>query len=548
MKKLLTGLSFAVVLGAVGQDNAEDDKLLQNIQRELDKNLKYYKEQTLPISFLSYRIEDTETYNIYASSEYIERTRKSKERLLIVQMSVGTDKSENNTHKSKKSKNKPFITTVTNIVKLPLNDNAESIEQILRQETDRIYKDAVKKHTTIVKSGVADLEINDDYSDFPRKEYYEKPLSINSLNSDISQWEEKLKNYTRQFAKKKGIIESSVNVSFSIVRKYFVSSSGKSIVENTSTARLLLDTKTKDGSQTVSKSYSAMTLNDLPSDDKILADFNIKTPASRRAITKAQRKEQLLSQLDASIAVYLSTVQAKCAQTRQKLAKLEIYMAENKGKKSRDKNDPLEQILQQRITSLQKREKAYTKMENQASEFQSTLQSRESKNVAPSNKTENNWEQINENQENRTNGNALTASEREMISNLSEKSDKIQELQNTLEDKNNEKKNTATQKDKPTQNAIHVSDNQLKTTVQTPSVVQPVTIGYYIIFGSFKDKDNAERFYNDLKKQYPNLSIINDNDFYMIGIGPYTNKEKAFAEKPAGNSWIKKIGTDSSNR
>jgi len=90
MKKLFTIIVIiCLTLCAVGQNKAQEDKFLQTIKKELDRNMTNLQKQNPPVYLLSYRIEEVEKYAISASSGVIESSQKSKERVLTVQVRVG---------------------------------------------------------------------------------------------------------------------------------------------------------------------------------------------------------------------------------------------------------------------------------------------------------------------------------------------------------------------------------------------------------------------------------------------------------------------------
>ncbi|MCL2132058.1 MAG: metallopeptidase TldD-related protein [Lentimicrobiaceae bacterium] len=279
MKKLFTGLCILLTISAFGQNNAQEDQLLQTIQKELDRNMKQLKEQPVPAYLLSYRVEETERYSISASSGVIESSRKNKERILTVLVRVG-DKRMDNTREIRGGREYDFEGMAFSSVRLSLDDDSKSIVQALWRETEKAYKDAVKKYTKVKTSTSLSVDAedqSDDYSDIVPEQYYEKPLLFSDFNFNVPQWEQKLKNYTQVFAKEKDILEGSASVSFSVVRKYFVSSEGSSIVQNATAARLFLDAKIQadDGMKMpLYKSYFAFTFDKLPNDAAVMDEVN----------------------------------------------------------------------------------------------------------------------------------------------------------------------------------------------------------------------------------------------------------------------------------
>ena len=542
MKSVLTGICFVLILNLFGQNNAQEDPLLQTIQKELDKNMKYFKEQRIPAYFLSYRIENTESNSIAASSGIIETPRRNEERLLTVQMRIGNMR-------------KDIFISVSNTTWLSLNSDFKSIAYVLRQETERAYNDAVKKYkkakTGVFATSEAESRI-DDYFAVP-KQYHEKPMTCSDLNFDVPQWEEKLKNYTQEFASRKGSLESSAMVSCSTVRRYFVSSSGESIMQNSSTSRLVLNAEsvTDDGMKTtLYKSYLASTPDELPDDNVIMVDLSIKKTNPTHHQPKLggakERKEQILTQLDATISLFLSTVQIKREQTLQQLEKLgislEAHQSKKKNGKTKTEDKQMEQSMQRRIAYLEKKGKSYNRMEHEAVEFQNIVQSQlpggDSLLTAAMDR------------QNKTN--ALEAEKNR---------EEQEELKRIVEELKAKEKNAVVQE--PAQNQPSSSSSTLESDIQPlPAVAttdnssknyQPaagdITTGYYVVLGSFKEKINAEKFFSKLQKQYANMVAINDNSLYLVGLGPYAAREEASLRKPADMKyWILRFENSSNTR
>ncbi len=84
---------------------------------------------------------------------------------------------------------------------------------------------------------------------------------------------------------------------------------------------------------------------------------------------------------------------------------------------------------------------------------------------------------------------------------------------------------------------------------QSQLVVTPedVSSGYYVVFGSFAERNNADRFLAKLKRKYNNVTDLgNDNAYgmYRTGIGPYKTKEEAANQRPTdARSWLLRVET-----
>jgi len=219
--------------------------------------------------------------------------------------------------------------------------------------------------------------------------------------------------------------------------------------------------------------------------------------------SSGQQKEELQAQLEANAASYLASVQTKREQNQQQLKSLENELKELQSKKKSRKTQAMDeqnkQALQAKIANLEKKDLEYQQMEEEAIASLLLIQ------------------------------NQLAA--------MNEKTSQ----------------QSSTTKSSQTQNT-RSSSNQSTTTTQSPRVsygYQPanknVTDGYYIVFGSFIERGNAERFISKLRTQFSNVvDIGNDNTFgmYRTGIGPYKTKEEAIAHRPTDmKNWILRVET-----
>ncbi|MDR0205895.1 MAG: hypothetical protein LBI45_01345 [Bacteroidales bacterium] len=284
MKKLIIPIIFCLTFCVYGQNNVQNDQFLQAIQKELDRNFANLKEQNPPVYLLSYRIEETENYSISASSGVINRSQKSQTRELTVQVRLGSQSMDNTREIRGDRGDMDFSIGFQFSIQLSLDDDSKSIAQTLWRETERAHKEAVKNFTKVKTSTSLAVEAEDkseDYSDIITEQYYESPLSFADFDFNIPQWEQKLRNYTQLFAKEKEILYGSAWFSFTVKRKYFVSSEGSSIVQNATSAKLTIDAETQaeDGMQLpLYKSFFAFTPDALPDDEAIMTEVNrIKT-------------------------------------------------------------------------------------------------------------------------------------------------------------------------------------------------------------------------------------------------------------------------------
>lgn len=79
--------------------------------------------------------------------------------------------------------------------------------------------------------------------------------------------------------------------------------------------------------------------------------------------------------------------------------------------------------------------------------------------------------------------------------------------------------------------------------------LEPDPLKYYLVAGSFKEKENADKFLNQLKNEGLNpFHLGKQGNFYIVGLGEYISEQEAFdaqdellAENPESGVWIYQI-------
>ncbi len=266
IKLLMIGLFLS--LPAISQD-----KLPDILKEELSRNMEALKKEKAAPYYLSYRVNDIKTYRIETSFGQIINSGWVHNRQLCVQVRVGNDKIDNN-HPIKGEDYGWFERN--DGIKLPIENVAEGIKQILWKETDQQYRKSADLYAKVIANiavKVEDEDKSDDYSKENPVIYNEIPLNEADLAFDIKLWEEKLKKYSAIFLQNKDVKEGTANFSFSIERKYFVSNDGSNITENRLSCRLMIngETQAEDGMDLpLYNSYFGFQAGDLPSDEVVI--------------------------------------------------------------------------------------------------------------------------------------------------------------------------------------------------------------------------------------------------------------------------------------
>ncbi len=278
MKNYLIFIFFSISLGIIGQNNIQEDKLLNLMQTELNRNMQLLEKEKNPVYLLSYRIEDVQKQSLASEFGALFDSKKTSTRRLTIQVRVGS-KEFDNFQETRKLDYSMGSSGISIGITLSLDDDSKSIQQTLWRETERAYRAAVKKYEHIKTSKSLLVEKEDkspDYSDAEVVEYYEKPILFSDLDFSTKQWEEKIKTYSALFANEKELLKGRASISVLLERKYFVNSEGTKIAQNQTAThlRVFSQTQADDGMVLpMYKSYFSHLPSELPEDSTVISDI-----------------------------------------------------------------------------------------------------------------------------------------------------------------------------------------------------------------------------------------------------------------------------------
>lgn len=251
------------------------DPLLDILGKELDREFSELKKQQTPVYFLSYRVEDQSTCAISGSFGTLNAVNRTKSRQQTPMLRVGSPELDN-FHETKD----PGFYVSSRSYSLPLENDPNAIAQSLWKCTNDLYYQSVQRLSQIKGRQSVDVPNEDKSPDFINGTAvkYVEPASKELV--DKAQ-EEKLKDkvrlYSKAFAKSKDILNCQVVFYVVQRRDYFVSSDGSRIVENHPQVNLAVTgTVLADDGMNLPlyKIYYAIDLKNLPKDDVILADID----------------------------------------------------------------------------------------------------------------------------------------------------------------------------------------------------------------------------------------------------------------------------------
>ncbi len=230
------------------------------------------KKATPPPYYIGYRITDIRNVEINASYGALEKSADHTERVLDVDVRVGSHQLDSS-HKI--SGGMMFnLDALTPPVLISMENNPDAIKAALWQETDKKYKAAAEKLIKVKADQKVSVKKEDQSDDFSKEKKNTFNGELVSISPDFPALEKKLKQVSAVFNSYKNIYKSSVSLTGTVENKFFVNSENSQLQHGRTLWRLRLtaDTVAEDGMKLYkSKVFDCRNLNDLP-DDKIIAD------------------------------------------------------------------------------------------------------------------------------------------------------------------------------------------------------------------------------------------------------------------------------------
>ncbi len=251
------------------------DKLITILSEEIQREIQILKNQEIPAYYISYRVEDMTGYSISSSFGTTTYSHDSKNSRLTVTIRVGTPLFDNFHPVSGGSMNNYSAS-----VGLPYCDEPLAVKQVLWNATNEAYQKAISGFAKVKSNVAIKVEAEDQSPDFTLEEaknYFEPPIRPEDLKFDIPLWEKRINKYSAVFLKDSAIFNGSANCSYQITRKYFVSSEGDKIAQNSIAVKAGFNgtIKAKDGMEMpLYESYFAFKPEGLPTDKIMTKDIN----------------------------------------------------------------------------------------------------------------------------------------------------------------------------------------------------------------------------------------------------------------------------------
>lgn len=254
------------------------DKLLGLLKEELTQQMKELKGEEFPPYHMNYRVIDVTTSVVSTSFGALMNSQQYRSRTLVPQIRLGDEKLDNFKFNQMGAAMSQYQGPSS--ARLPLDDdnNEDAVRQAIWNETNNRYKFAVDMYQKTKAQTTVNVEEEDKapyFSEAKVEKYYEAPLPVERMTIDLDKWATRLKEISAVFKNQPGIMQGDAMIIYTVERRYFVNSEGTEVVQNLPYARIMVfgETKADDGMELpLNLSYFAYKPEDLPSNDKIIAD------------------------------------------------------------------------------------------------------------------------------------------------------------------------------------------------------------------------------------------------------------------------------------
>lgn len=268
-------LSLLFVPRTYGQ---AQDKLLGLLKEELAQQMKELKGEEFPPYHMNYRVIDVTTSVVSTSFGALMNSQQYRSRTLVPQIRLGDEKLDNFKFNQMGAAMSQYQGPSSARLPLDEDNNEDAVRQAIWNETNNRYKFAVDMYQKTKAQTTVNVEEEDKapyFSEAKVEKYYEAPLPVEQTTIDLDKWATRLKEISAVFKNQPGIMQGDAMIIYTVERRYFVNSEGTEVVQNLPYARIMVfgETKADDGMELpLNLSYFAYNPEDLPSNDKIIAD------------------------------------------------------------------------------------------------------------------------------------------------------------------------------------------------------------------------------------------------------------------------------------
>ncbi|MDX1984013.1 MAG: metallopeptidase TldD-related protein [Bryobacteraceae bacterium] len=253
---------------AVGASGAGQSALLEILADELKRNFEALKKADPAPYYLAYEVTEEDAEAVAATFGSLQSANSNRSRNLDVTIRVGSPKLDNY-HRMQGD-----FAQFTAGIAIPLEDNAAAIKRRIWLETDRVYRLASQRLIRLKTNTQVKAAEEDTSDDFSLEEPSDFVQSAGKLAFNRNEWSAKVRKWSAEFSKHRGVLSSSVTALASQQMRYIVNTEGTRIQHGRGFARILIGAfgKAGDGMDlSATDSFEAESPDRLPKDEQVAA-------------------------------------------------------------------------------------------------------------------------------------------------------------------------------------------------------------------------------------------------------------------------------------
>lgn len=243
--------------------------LVKILDEELLRNFQVLKEKGEPPAyFLSYAINDQESWLITTTSGLLAKQDNVRSRVLDVSIRLGNPKLDNY---RRTGRDWPSFTSGSQV---SMDDSPAALKRRLWNDTDAAYRSASQRLLNLQTNTQVKVESQDKSDDFSAASPVVQYIPVAAVKMDLDQWAKRTKSWSARFQKYPQILNNNVTVLVQREVKTFVNSEGTKLQHGRTFARILITARTKasDGMDLFNSDTIEAELPDgLPKDEQVNA-------------------------------------------------------------------------------------------------------------------------------------------------------------------------------------------------------------------------------------------------------------------------------------
>jgi len=268
---------FLYLLSGISTKILGQDPVFNTMKSELDRNFPILKTQPIPAYYVFLRMDEYQSLNCVGRLGRLQTAPQldSPTHVLSSGLRVG-DRNLDNTHEIRDSDQGNYSDMKIEANYVPFDNNPDVLKKKIWLQLDNLYKDDAQLYEQIKANMAVKVEQEDKSPDFSvdkAENYYEAPVTWESLHIDPKVWEEKVRKYSAIFNENNDLLDGSAYLSAILIRKIFVDTEGREIAQNAVNFQLALTAETvaDDGMHLpLYKTWMGYSLSELPSDEEVI--------------------------------------------------------------------------------------------------------------------------------------------------------------------------------------------------------------------------------------------------------------------------------------